>query len=31
MNIKEKLKFLPQTPGVYIMKDKYKNIIYREV
>lgn len=28
MNIKEKLKFLPQTPGVYIMKDKYKNIIY---
>lgn len=28
MDIKEKLKDLPLTPGVYIMKDKFGNIIY---
>ena len=28
MNIKEKLKKLPLSPGVYIMKDKFGNIIY---
>lgn len=26
--IQEKLKLLPETPGVYIMLDEYKNIIY---
>ncbi|MGB9678395.1 MAG: excinuclease ABC subunit UvrC [Thermoanaerobacteraceae bacterium] len=28
MNIKEKLKLLPEKPGIYIMKDKDGNIIY---
>lgn len=28
MDLKEKVKKLPQTPGVYLMKDKDKNIIY---
>lgn len=28
MNLKEKVKRLPQTPGVYLMKDKDGNIIY---
>lgn len=28
MDLKEKVKNLPQTPGVYLMKDKDKNIIY---
>lgn len=27
-DIKEQLKNLPSSPGVYIMKDKYKNVIY---
>ena len=27
-NIKEELKKLPEKPGVYIMHDKYDNIIY---
>ncbi|SHK16471.1 excinuclease ABC subunit UvrC [Tepidibacter formicigenes] len=27
-DIKEQLKNLPELPGVYIMKDKYKNVIY---
>ncbi|WP_099188231.1 excinuclease ABC subunit UvrC [Tepidibacter mesophilus] len=27
-DIKEQLKNLPNSPGVYIMKDKYKNVIY---
>lgn len=27
-NIKEELKKLPEKPGVYIMKDKYNNILY---
>ena len=26
--IKEKLKLLPDNPGVYIMQDKYGNVIY---
>ena len=26
--IKEKLKLLPENPGVYIMLDKYQNVIY---
>ena len=26
--IKEKLRLLPDNPGVYIMLDKYKNVIY---
>ena len=26
--IKEKLKLLPEKPGVYIMLDKYANVIY---
>ena len=28
MDIKEKLSSLPLTPGVYIMKDKFGNVIY---
>lgn len=26
--IREKLKLLPDNPGVYIMLDKYSNVIY---
>ena len=26
--ISEKLRLLPESPGVYIMLDEYKNIIY---
>jgi len=28
MNLKEKLKFLPEKPGCYLMKDKFNNVIY---
>ena len=28
MNIKDKINSFPKTPGIYLMKDKYKNIIY---
>ena len=28
MNLKEKIDNLPKTPGIYMMKDKYGDVIY---